>query len=221
MRLVATAPGLPAWSLEESSHRKHAQPHTNCARETAIPGGDNEDSSHCVPSAFHERLEMINTAVKTAFTATTLCALMATAPLAHSQPEDQNAPPGDPAGPPASATDAPTDGPGDRRHVKISTGYGLGNFSGNVYFASADQNHGGFVFHGTSDDTENNDQEIYLQVSVEGYSAVEFYNPVDKDKNWSKVVWDPQAIRTNEAWMRVCNSDAWSDTCSEWKHFKR
>ncbi|CAM4199435.1 hypothetical protein NONI108955_14125 [Nocardia ninae] len=103
----------------------------------------------------------------------------------------------------------------------MSTGYGLGSVSGNVYFAPADENHGGFVFHVEVDDTDDNDQEIYLEVSVEGYSAVEFRNPVDKDKHWSKVVWDYQAIRTDTAWMRICNSDFLRDTCSDWRHFKR
>lgn len=86
--------------------------------------------------------------------------------------------PGHHRGPPASSADAGPGDPGARRDVKLTV-EDLGNFSGNVYFAPADENH------------------------------------------WSKVVWDPQAIRTNTAWMRLCNSDAWGDTCTEWREFKR
>ncbi|MEV6280276.1 hypothetical protein [Nocardia sp. NPDC051832] len=143
------------------------------------------------------------------------------APTSQAQPADPGSPEdGKAPGPPASETDA---GPGEaaaRQEVKISVEDG-GYFSGTVYFAAAGQNHGGFVFNGTTHDTTDNDQEVYLEVAVEGYSPNEFRNPVDKNKNWNKVVWDPQAIRTEHAEMRICNSDLAWDTCSEWRAFNR
>lgn len=158
---------------------------------------------------------------RTIFAATTLCAFVATAPLTQAQPDEQGSPEdGKASGPPASVADAEPGDQGARREVTISV-ENLGKFSGTVYFAPENQNHGGFVFDGTTHDTSNNDDEVYLEVAVEGYSPNEFRNPVDKDQSWNKVVWDYQAVRTDHAKMRICNSDAFWDTCSDWHAFNR
>ncbi|WP_024799964.1 hypothetical protein [Nocardia sp. BMG51109] len=152
---------------------------------------------------------------------TGLCALLiAAAPLASAQPGDEGSPPdGKAGGPPASTAGAEPGDPAAQQAVEIVVDGG--KFSGSVYFAAPGSNHGGFVFSGTSDDTSNNDQEVYLEVAVEGYSPNEFRNPVDKDKTWNQVVWDPAAVHTDHARMRICNSDAFWDTCSDWRSFTR
>lgn len=150
-----------------------------------------------------------------------LCALLvAVAPSTGAQPGDEGSPPdGKAGGPPASTEEAGPGDPSARKSVEITVDGG--KFSGSVYFAAPGSNHGGFVFNGTSYDTSNNDQEVYLEVAVEGYAPNEFRNPVDKDKKWNKVVWDGQAVHTDHAKMRICNSDAFWDTCSGWRSFTR
>ncbi|MFC9897249.1 hypothetical protein ACFVMC_26470 [Nocardia sp. NPDC127579] len=164
---------------------------------------------------------MIDSVRRTAFVSTGLCALMlGAAPLAQAQPDEGSPENGKAAGPPASTADTQPGELGIQREVKISV-ENLGNFTGTVYFAPPGPNHGGFVFNGTTHDTSNNDDEVYLEVAVEGYSPNEFRNPVDKDKNWNQVVWDYQAVHTDNARMRICNSDFAWDTCSDWQSFKR
>lgn len=156
---------------------------------------------------------LTNTAGKSTFAVAAFCAAMvATAPLTNAQPAEGN------SGPAQEAEAVPDEATTQKSVKLVANGYGY--FSGSVRFAPAGKNHGGFVFEGTSHDTEDDDAEVYLEVAVEGYAPNRFYNKVDKDQKWRKEVYDYQAVRTRTAEKRICPNRTFA-SCSDWQHFKR
>lgn len=95
--------------------------------------------------------------------------------------------------------------------------------NGTYTFEPDSVSQGAFHFSGTLDDTQNDGNAGKQQVRVEGYGYNTWYASVDADRYLNQYVYDGAALRTNNAYAKVCRDrgSLYPDNCSTEKTYNR
>ncbi len=91
-------------------------------------------------------------------------------------------------------------------------------FSGTVYWHPNNVQHGGMQVSGNLKDINNNGDWVYFSAKVEGYG----YNRLAENHKGkgggtvyvNSVVYDGAATYVDDGYTKVCNNDAFGDTCA-------
>ncbi|MEV0847638.1 hypothetical protein AB0J21_17510 [Streptomyces sp. NPDC049954] len=80
--------------------------------------------------------------------------------------------------------------------------------------------HGGFGFRGKLTDDPDDDNNVYIQAKVEGYSWSRFNGKQKKTVSLNKVVWDGAMLYVRTADIRACRDrgSLHPDNCSPTVH---
>lgn len=88
--------------------------------------------------------------------------------------------------------------------------------SGQRFWYSRGDNHGGFRIAGHVNDRSSNNRAVEFRLQIAGYSQVKFKG--DQSLASNVVRWDPDLVVTREFHHRVCELQYIRDDCSSWKY---